>query len=130
VPRILLALYSALIHTGTGVVALYASARLLEMRFGNLEQGVSRMFVAVSAFVLLSNLHLPIFSADYEGMNRGAAWLLAIAGYTLTLAAAFKLWDRQKLGFVLGFHAFLWTLVVLGMEISGAIGSAPVVKAG
>lgn len=128
VPRILLALYSTFVHTGTGLVALYASARLLEHRFGNLELGAARMFTSVAAFMLLMNLKLSPFSENYDALNRGLTVLVAMAGYAITVASTFRFWDKQKLGFVVGIHALLWMLVQVGMELAAVVGAAATVK--
>ncbi len=124
VARILLTLYDAFIQTGTGIVALYAAARLLEMRFGNLEQGATRMFTAVGLFMLLWNLDLKPFGADYSGLNRAVMVVIAVAAYGLTVAASFRLWDKQKFGFVVGFHAVLWMVVEVGMQLAATVASA------
>ena len=129
-PRILLTLYSTFINTGTGLVALYGAARLLESRFGNLELAAARMFTAVSVFMLLMNLKLTPFGANLNGLNRALTMLVAMAGYVLAVATTFRLWDRQKLGFVVGFHALLWMLVQVGIELASVVGAAPTAKPG
>lgn len=127
VARVLLAMYSTFLHTGTGLVALYMAARLLEYRFGNLELGATRMFTAVGVFTLLMSLHLTPFG-EYNALNRALTVIVAMAGYTLTVASTFKLWDKQKLGFVVGFHALLWMVVEVGMTLATTIGDVAASK--
>lgn len=130
VPRILLTLYSTFINTGTGIVALYGAARLLESRFGNLELAAARMFACVAVFMLLMNLRLAPFGENLAGLNRALNVIVAMAGYVLTVASTFKLWDKQKLGFVVGLHALLWMIVQVGMELAGVVGAAATAKPG
>lgn len=124
--RILLTLYTAIVNTGTGMVALYLSARLLEHRFGSIEVAASRMLVCVGLFTLLFHLRISVFGPDWPSLNNSLVVLIAMSAYVLSVAACFKLWDRQKLGFVVGFHAILWMIVQVGMQLASFVDAAPV----
>jgi hypothetical protein len=125
VARILLTLYGAFVNTGAGLVALYVSARLLERRFGAIESAAARMFAVVCVFTLLRNLNLKFFGPNLPALNTAATILIAMAGYVLALAAIFKLWDKQKLGFVAGFHVLFWVTIEIGMTLAAVVDSAP-----
>jgi hypothetical protein len=126
--RILLTIYSTLVSAGTGVVALFIAARLLEKRFGSVELGAARMFTAVSAFVLVQSLNLRL--TPYEWMNNGITLILATGVYLLVIAATFQLWDRITLAYVAGSHMLLWLVMVVGMALSSALKVAPPPRTG
>jgi hypothetical protein len=128
--RILLTIYNTLIHTGTGVCAVYVASRLLENRFGNAELAAGRMFAAVAALLLVANLGIPIFGPSWPRASELALFLLAIGVYLAMVAWTFALWDRSRLFFVVGFHALFWLIVQLGMGLQSLIASAPVKPAG
>jgi hypothetical protein len=126
--RILLTAYNALIHSGTGVVAVYIASRLLENRFGSVELAAGRMFAAVAALALIINLRVPFFTGSFAPLNGVILLLLAVGAYLTIVAATFKLWDRSRLLFVVGFHAVFWLVVQLGMALQGMV-SGVVTKA-
>jgi hypothetical protein len=124
VARVLLTLYNALLHTGTGVVALFIAAVLTERRLGSFELAAARMFTAVAAFSLLFNLHLNLIGENW------AHWkveelLLASVAYVLIVASTFRLWQLRNLAYVVGSHFFLWLVVYVGMLLARYVG-APV----
>ena len=126
--RILLTLYETFLHTGTGLVALYLSSRLLETRFGSIELAAGRMYTCVAAFMLVMNLQLAPFHVGW--LDWTVTMVAAVAVYAVSLASLFKFWDKQKLGFVGGFHAMLWMVVQVGMELARAVHPVVAPKAG
>lgn len=125
--RIMLTLYNTLLHTGTGVVAVFAAAALLRQRFGNLELGAARMYAAVAAFSLLFSLRLTLF--DVRWLDNTIDLLIASAVYVLLVCSTFGLWKRTPLVYVVGSHFFLWMIVQVGMMLSAYVaGHTPVEK--
>jgi hypothetical protein len=127
--RVALALYETMIHTGTGVFALYLASKLVDNRFGEVELAASRMFAAVSAVAFLLHLKLSFFGGRFQQIDQIIVLLLAIGGYVLIVATSFKLWDRTRLFYVVGFHAIFWLVVKMGMALQGLVAAASVAKA-
>jgi hypothetical protein len=123
VARVLLTLYSVLLHTGTGVVALFLTALGTDRRLGNFELAASRMFVAVAAFALILNLHLNLFGEGYERWKVEELVLAAMA-YVLIVSTAFGLWNARLLAYVVGSHFVLWLTVYVGMQLAAHIAAA------
>jgi hypothetical protein len=121
--RVLLTLYNTLVHTGTGVVAVYIAARLMERSFTRVELVAARMFVAVAALTLIMSLAVPLTA--YGWINQVVRAALAVGAYVLLVAGSFKLWQRTPLMYVIGFHALLWLIVQLGMALAAMVGAAP-----
>jgi hypothetical protein len=122
VPRILLTLYNTLLHTGTGVVALFAAALFTERRLGSFELAAARMFTAVAAFSLIFSLHTNFIGEGWEHW-KGEELVLATTAYILLVAAAFRLWNWQVLLYVVGSHFFLWLIVHVGMLLAAYVRS-------
>jgi len=121
--RVLLTLYNTLVHAGTGVVAVYIAARLLERSFTRVELVGARMFVAVSALSLVMSLSLTL--TGYGWLDQVIRAGLAVGTYVLLVATTFKLWSRGPLIHVVGFHALLWLIVQVGMALAATVGAAP-----
>src|SRR5262245_17275487 len=121
--RILLTVYSTLVSAGTGVVAVYIAARLLEQPLGNVELAAARMFTAVSAFVLVQSLSLRLTGVDW--IDNTINLVLATAAYLGTIAATFRIWDRIALAYIAGSHMLLWLVMLVGMALSAAIRPPP-----
>jgi hypothetical protein len=124
--RILLVLYNVLLHTGTGVVAVYLAATLLERRVRFVETVAARMLVAVSAMALLISTQIRIFPPKYD--TKAEEIVLGLAAYGLIVAASFNLWKRLPFLYVVGCHFALWLIVQLGMALSEAVAAAPLPK--
>lgn len=122
--RVLLALYNTLVHTGTGVVAVYIAARLSERSFTRVELVAARMLVAVAALAVVMSLELPLTGYGWLNQLIGAA--LGVGAYVLLVAGSFRLWDRTPLTYVVGFHALLWLIVQVGMALAERVSNAPV----
>jgi hypothetical protein len=123
VARVLLTLYNVLLHTGTGVVAAFVAAMLMERRLGTFELAAARMFTAVAAFSLLLNLHINLMGERFATMKLEELTLAALA-YVLVIAVTFRLWAWQPLMYVIGAHFVLWLTVYVGMLLSGHVAAA------
>jgi hypothetical protein len=122
VARVLLALYNVLLHTGTGVVALFVAAVLSERRLGSFELAASRMFTAVAAFMLIFSLHLNLFGEGYEDW-KVEELALALLAYGLIVSTSFGLWNWRPLVYVIGSHFVLWLTVYVGMLLAAHVGA-------
>ncbi|MCG3124294.1 MAG: hypothetical protein GIKADHBN_02751 [Phycisphaerales bacterium] len=124
-PAALLVLYNGMIQTGTGLVAVYLTARLAGMRIGAIDLATARMLVAVSAFLLLFNLNIHIAGSV---TNKWEELLIATAAYVGSVAGLFRLWGRN-LGILVITHFVLWLVFELGVRLD-AWASAGVAAAG
>jgi hypothetical protein len=122
--RIALTLYTAALHTGTGVVAVYLAATLNESRVRSAELAAARMFAAVSAFLLVFRLNINLFGPSYKTW-RLEELLLATLAYLVVVVASFRLVRRNPLIFLIGSHFLLWLVVQVGMELAAAVAAAP-----
>ncbi len=120
----LLVLYTGIVHTGTGLVAVYLTSRLLSKPVGQLELAGGRMLTAVGAFLLIFNLNINLI-----GTTKWEELVLAAAAYAGIIAGLFRLWG-QRLGMLVLSHVLLWMVFALGMELtSWANMAAPVAGA-
>lgn len=124
--RVMLMLYNVLLHTGTGVVALFIAATLLKKRLGNFELAASRMFAAVAVFGMMFSFRFAPFSN--QGVNSTIVLILASAAYGLLLATLFGLWKKEPLGYVVGSHFGLWLIVAVGSLMTQFVASHPAPK--
>ncbi|MBX3409004.1 MAG: hypothetical protein KF859_03870 [Phycisphaeraceae bacterium] len=99
-PAAVSTLYSALLHATTGVVAIMIVAAANRLRAGDLILACSRMLVAVSVFLLVSNVELPL-------PDRIGETTLACAVYIAVIWAFFR-WRPDVVGTVAAVHATIW----------------------
>jgi hypothetical protein len=118
--NIFLTMYNTLLHTGTGVVALFAAAILTEHRLGAFELAAARMFTAVAAFALVFSLNINIVGEGWEQW-KGEEVIMAALAYVLLVAALFGLWGWRSLLYVVGSHFFLWLIMYVGMLLSAHV---------
>lgn len=102
----LITLYEGIVHTGTGVVAVLVASRFAERRVNRVELIAARMLVIVSAFLIVSNLNIPI-------PGRIDEFLLGAGAYYLALMLLFRL-PRFETGLIGGIHFCLWVLMKIG----------------
>jgi len=114
-----LTIYNALLHTCTGIAALGVTAMLLRRPFGSVEQAGARMFVAVTAFLVLTNTRITLI-----GDGLWEELILASLAYIAAVAVLFRLW-RRLLMYVVCAHFLLWMGVQIGMELSRWVATVP-----
>lgn len=122
--RVLLTMYNTLLHTGTGVVAVFIAAILAERRLGAFEVAAARMLVAVAAFAFIFNLNINLIGETWAGW-KGEEALIGAVVYAILVAALFRLWNWQQLLTVTGAHFFLWLVVYVGMQLARAAQAPP-----
>ncbi len=108
-------LYSIVLHTGTGMLAVTAAAALHGQRLAYLPLAAARVLTAVAAALLVFNLRIELI----EGTTFDQA-LMAVTAYLIVIMATFRLWGT-KLAAILACHFLLWMAFVVGSEIRGMI---------
>lgn len=108
-------LYSVVLHTGTGVLAVTAAAALHGERLAYLPLMAARVLTAVAAALLAFNLRL-----DFIAGTTFDQAILAVAAYLIVVMATFRLWGT-KLAAILACHFLLWMAFVVGSEVRGRI---------
>lgn len=105
-----LALYSVLLHTGTGLAAVGIGAAIAERPYGSIRVAASRVFVAYGAFELIKDLHL-----DFTG---GPILKIIAAGlvYFLILWGLFRRTARET-GIVAVSHFIIWFVLMLSGQL-------------
>ena len=114
----LLVVYNGLVHVGTGLAALYVTARLLSRPFGAIDLASGRLLTTVAAFLLVFHLNITL-----AGQGKWEEVILASLAYLVIIAGLFRLWGRE-LGILVAAHFFLWLILELGMQLSVWAGSA------
>ncbi len=109
----LLVLYRAVVHTGTGLAAVWCAARYVEERVGRIDLALARMFLAVAVFWLVSSLHLPI---ENDWLERALRWPLALGCYWLTMFILFRRSRAETLVLAL-LHVGGWMFVEMGVQL-------------
>jgi hypothetical protein len=127
---VLITLYRAAVHTATGVGAVVVAAMLLGRRVGSFQAAAARMFLAVSLFLIVFSLALPLKSGE-QTFLRAAGYvgmvLLAAAAYAGGVFSTFRLPPRD-VGVIAGAHFGLALLVSLGNLLTGVISGAGAVQ--
>jgi hypothetical protein len=113
--RVLMVLYTAVVYSVTGVVAVLVASILFAHRFSRTDHAAARMFVVTSAFLLIANLGIPWLP---EWIGKGLLAGCAALVYWLLVMFLFKK-DRQPAAAVMVVHAALCFLLWLGMVLSG-----------
>lgn len=115
--KVTVVLYETLLNTGTGVVAVYLTAKVCEKKFGSAELAVGRMLVCFALFELVR--HIPI-AVPYVGNI--LELLAAMAVYFLSVWLLFAR-SRYETAMIAVMHFVLWMLVSLGMMLYYSMGS-------
>ena len=110
----LLILYRVVLHTGTGLAGLWCAAKFVDHRLNHIDLAAARMFLALSVFMLVWALRIPIENAFLEHAIR---FTLAVAGYWLTLFALFRR-GRQETTLIAMFHLGVVMFVELGLQLA------------
>jgi hypothetical protein len=121
-----LVLYHAVLHTGTGVIAVWLAARYVEEKLSNLELGAARIFLALSCFLVVASIRLPIENPFLENLARVP---LAIAVYFLAIFILFRR-SRQETVLFLLFHVGAAMFVELGVRLAVLLESIVAAKPG
>ncbi len=109
--RAVLVMYTIALHTGTGVVAVWITARATQHRFGSLESAASRMFVLVSAFFFVTSIELPL------GDIRGVVSVVLAAGLYWLLAVVILGRKTEQVNLLSFVHVVLFFLIFVGMVL-------------
>lgn len=115
--RVALTLYGAVLHTATGVAALWIVAMLTGHRLGDVLLAGARMATAVAAFQLVFHTNVQLV-----GQTKVEETILGLVVYVLVLIGTFRLWGA-RLGMVAGVHFALWLAVQVGLELRGHVES-------
>lgn len=121
IAAVVLMLYKVVVHTATGVAAVWIAALLSEQRLGKVELAAARMFAAVSAVALFFSVRISIFGDSPVERNIWSAVFGALA-YLGLVAGLFRIWGH-KLIFVIGSHLGLWLLMQVGLMLHGYLSS-------
>lgn len=105
-----LALYSVVLHTGTGLAAVGVGAALAERPYGSIRIAAARVFVAYGAFELVKNLHLEFTGGGIVKM------LAACAVYFLLLWGLFRRTARET-GIVAISHFVIWFVIMMAGQL-------------
>lgn len=111
--------YSTLLHSGTGLLALTAAAALHGERLAHLALSAARILSAVAAAHLVYHLNLNII-----GGTRIDDAVLGVAAYLLVMMVTFRLWGSKILA-VLACHFMLWMAFIVGSEMRNMIRPPP-----
>ncbi len=113
--------YDVVLHTGTGLVAVFASARILGLPVGRLDLAVARVLVVFAVFELVSVAVAPV-SVGGVAIGRWVYVPAAIGSYFLAAWLLFGRARAETLLLTLA-HTVLWAFVKLGESVSQAGGS-------
>ncbi len=102
-PAAVWTLYSTLLHSATGVVAVMIVASATRAKAGDLILACARMLLAVGAFMLVSNLDLPVPGPIGETTLACAVYIGVVWGF-------FR-WRPEVVGSVATVHATIWFII-------------------
>ena len=111
---VLSTLYNTLVHTGTGVVAVILAAMVFGAKMSRFDFAAARMFLAFSAFQLVSVVQVPGIPA---GLSKFLFALVAGGVYLLALMLLMRKSKEQAVA-IAAFHFALWLLYSGGVWLS------------
>lgn len=111
-----LTLFNGILHTGTGVVAVIASAFFMKRKVGSVELAAGRMFVAFGVLLLVT---APVFPLGWVGW--GLKWALALGAYWLVVRALFRK-SVDETNIIAAAHLILYLLYQVGVWTSRSLG--------
>lgn len=105
---VILPLYEVLLHTASGVLALFIVSKLVEERFGNPELAAARMMVAFALFQLFMAMEIPV-----QVVGGVLKSILGLGAYWLAVWWLFKKTPAVTL-LIMAAHIALWAFVWIG----------------
>lgn len=105
---VVLPLYEILLHTASGVLALFIVSKLVEERFGNPELAAARILVAFALFQLFMAMVIPV---PVVGVVLKV--VLGLGAYWVAVWWFFKKTPAVTL-LIMAAHIALWTFVSIG----------------
>lgn len=116
----LLTIYKGILHTGTGVAAVWLTARWVSERFSRLDLASARMLLAFSVYLLVASLPLHM---ELVWLERALKFFAGMGVYYLMLWALFRR-DRMTTLILLAFHVAMWAFVEFGILIAAQLEQA------
>lgn len=110
----ILTVYRCVLHTATGVAALWLASRWFNERLTRLEFAGVRMLVCVGVFYLLFVVRLPLES---DFLASALKLPVAAAAYWVCVLALIVR-DRKKASLLALFHLGTWGFVEIGIEMA------------
>lgn len=107
-----LTLFNGLLHTGTGVVAVIASAFFMKRKVGSVEFAAGRMLVTFCTLLLVT---APDFPVGYVGW--ALKWALGLGAYWLVLRVLFRK-SIDETNIIAAAHLVLYLLYQTGVWTS------------
>lgn len=109
----------ALMHTGTGIIAVVGAAFLLRNRLGRIDLAAARMFVAVSGFLLITGWRYQLDGAMevVQWITELVKWVGAMGLYWLLAMVLF--WKPpREVNMLAGLHFVLYasTALIIGAD--------------
>lgn len=117
---VLLIIYRAVLHTGTGLAALWCASKFVGERFTRLDLAAARIFLALSVFLLVASVRIPL---EPEWLGGVIKWPIAIVGYWLAVFALFRR-SRQETFIIALFHIGAMMFVELGVQMASWLDAA------
>lgn len=119
-----LVLIQTLLHTGTGVAAVWLASKFTGTQFErNVDLAAARMLLAFGVLQLVVALRLSVESP----FARAPIFLLAVAAYWLALFALFRRSHRDT-SLLAACHIGVWMLVEFGVQIQSWLAAATTLK--
>jgi hypothetical protein len=109
----------ALMHTGTGILAVVGAAFLLKNRLGRIDLAAARMFVAVSGFLLITGWRYQLDGAMevVQWITEMVKWVGAMGLYWVLAMGLF--WKPpREVNMLAGLHFVLYaaTAMIIGVD--------------
>lgn len=116
----LLTIYKGILHTGTGVAAVWLTARWVSERFSRVDLASARMLLGFSVYLLVASLPLHM---EMVWLERSLKFVVGMGAYYLMLWALFRR-DRMTTMVLLAFHVAMWAFVEFGILIASQLEQA------
>lgn len=114
--------YEVLLHTASGVLALFIVSKVVEQRFGNPELAAARMMVAFALFQLFMAMHIPV-----QVVGGVLKSILGLGAYWVAVWWLFRKTPAVTL-LIMAAHIALWAFVWIGKVLYEA--ATPAAAAG